>query len=237
MWVDGKRTAGATPAEKRKLAAAVQDAFWDEHGPNVDLFAEYTRTHKDGEKPFGMAFGSPGGNALEVLQPIEQTIHDFRLRGTWATERWQLQASYVMSVFVNDLSYVRADNPCQPTPAIIAPCAAGDTGTTKQFGTVSLPPNNMAHTFSLQGGVNLPMRTRISSNFTYGLRLQNDDFLPQTSTNGLPATTPSLALPQKSLNGGSCFSGLLHGASSPRTRFPLAPGSCGRPRPLTASSW
>lgn len=28
------------PAEKRKLAAAVQDAFWDEHGPNVDLFAE-----------------------------------------------------------------------------------------------------------------------------------------------------------------------------------------------------
>ena len=28
------------PSEKRKLAAAVQDAFWDEHGPNVDLFAE-----------------------------------------------------------------------------------------------------------------------------------------------------------------------------------------------------
>jgi MtrB/PioB family decaheme-associated outer membrane protein len=168
---------------------------------NLDLFAEYTRTHKDGEKPFGMAFGSPGGNAVEALQPIEQTIHDFRLRATWATERWQLQASYVMSVFVNDLDYVRADNPCQPTPAVIAPCAAGDTGTTKQFGTVSLPPNNMAHTFSLQGGVNLPLRTRISSNFTYGLRLQNDDFLPQTSTNGLPGTTPSLALPQKSLHG------------------------------------
>jgi MtrB/PioB family decaheme-associated outer membrane protein len=166
---------------------------------NADLFAEYTRIHKDGERPFGMAFGSPGGSAFEVLQPIEHTIHDFRLRGTWATERWQLQAGYTMSVFVNELDYVRADNPCNPAPAPAAPCPA--VGNTGQFGTVSLPPNNMAHTFSLQGGVNLPRRTRISGNFTYGLRLQNDDFLPQTTTNGRPATTPSLALPQKSLHG------------------------------------
>ena len=166
---------------------------------NADLFAEYTRIRKEGERPFGMAFGSPGGSAFEILQPIEHTIHDFRLRGTWATEHWQLQAGYTMSIFVNDLAYVRADNPCNPAPAPAAPCPA--VGNSGQFGTVSLPPNNMAHTFSLQGGVNLPMRTRISGNFTYGLRLQNDDFLPQTSTNSRPATTPSLALPQKNLNG------------------------------------
>ena len=167
----------------------------------TDLVAEYTRIHKDGERPFGMAFGSPGGNAFEILQPIEQTIHDFRLRGTWATERWQLQAAYALSVFVNDLTFVRADNPCQPAAGAFPPCAAGDVGTTKQFGTASLPPNNMAHTFSLQGGVNLPLRTRISSNFTYSIRLQNDDFLPQTSTNGLVNANPSLLLPQKSLHG------------------------------------
>jgi MtrB/PioB family decaheme-associated outer membrane protein len=166
---------------------------------NADLFAEYTRIHKDGERPFGMAFGSPGGSAFEILQPIEHTIHDFRLRGTWATERWQLQAGYTMSIFVNDLAYVRADNPCNPAPAPAAPCPA--VGSSAQFGTVSLPPNNMAHTFTLQGGVNLPMRTRISSNFTYGLRLQNDDFLPQTSSNSLVLANPSLALPQKSLHG------------------------------------
>ncbi len=166
---------------------------------NADVFAEYTRIHKDGERPFGMAFGSPGGSAFEILQPIEHTIHDFRLRGTWATQRWQLQAGYTMSIFVNDLAYVRADNPCNPAPAPAAPCPA--VGNTGRFGTVSLPPNNMAHTFSLQGGVNLPMRTRISSNFTYSLRLQNDDFLPQTSTNSLVLSNPSLVLPQKSLNG------------------------------------
>jgi MtrB/PioB family decaheme-associated outer membrane protein len=163
---------------------------------NVELFSEYTRTHKHGERPFGMAFGSPGGNALEVVQPIDQTIHDFRLRGTWATEQWQIQGGYTLSVFVNDFTYVRADNPCSPGP-VPTPCPAA----TGQFGTISLPPNNMAHTFSLQGGLNLPMRTRFSGNFTYSLRLQNDDFLPMTSTNGLPASVASLYLPQKSLNG------------------------------------
>ena len=54
---------------------------------NTDVFADYTRIYKHGYRPFGMAFGSPGGNAFEILQPIEQTIHDFRLRGTWATEK------------------------------------------------------------------------------------------------------------------------------------------------------
>jgi MtrB/PioB family decaheme-associated outer membrane protein len=176
-----------------------------------EVVAEYTRIHKDGERPFGMSFGSsPGTNSFEILQPIEHTIHDFRLRGTWAAERWQLQAAYTMSIFVNDLSYARADNPCQPSALVVGaltPCAPppgalpGDLGTTKQFGTMSLPPNNMAHTFSLQGGVNLPLRTRISSNLTYSLRLQNDDFLPQTSTNSLVLSNPSVALPQKSLNG------------------------------------
>ena len=168
---------------------------------NLDLFGEYTRTHKHGERPFGMAFGSPGGNAFEVLQPIDQTIHDFRLRASWITDHWQLQAGYTLSLFTNDLTFVRADNPCQPAVAPFPPCASGDVGTTKQFGDVSLPPGNIAHTFTLQGGLNLPLRTRISGNFSYSLRLQNEDFMPQTRTNSRPATTPSLALPQDSLNG------------------------------------
>src|SRR5262249_23224511 len=58
--------------------------------PNLDLTAEYTRIRKEGDKPMGMAFGSPGANFYEVLQPIEQTVHDFRLRGTYADPRYQL---------------------------------------------------------------------------------------------------------------------------------------------------
>src|SRR5215470_18769522 len=57
--------------------------------PNLDLTAEYTRIRKEGDRPMGMAFGSPGSNFYEVLQPIEQTVHDFRLRGTYADPRYQ----------------------------------------------------------------------------------------------------------------------------------------------------
>ena len=114
---------------------------------------------------------------------------------------FQLQGGYTLSVFVNDFPWVRADNPCNGNgvTTIAGGCAA--PGTSGQFGTTSLPPNNQAHTFNLQGGVNLPMRTRVNANFTYQLRFQNQDFQQQTYSNGLVAANPSLQLPQSSLNG------------------------------------
>ncbi|HXJ82155.1 MAG TPA: MtrB/PioB family outer membrane beta-barrel protein [Candidatus Methylomirabilis sp.] len=66
---------------------------------------------------------------------------------------------------------------------------------------MSLPPNNLANTFSLSGGANLPGRTRINANVTYSFWLQNQDFLPQTITNSLPSTDAALALPEQSLHG------------------------------------
>ncbi len=164
---------------------------------NLDLSAEYTRLHKDGARPFGMAFGSPGGSFAEIIQPLDQTTHDFRLRGTWAKEKFQLQWGYTASVFVNEYDWVRADNPCNPAPSGV--CTA--VGNTAQFGTSSLPPNNQAHTFNIAGGINLPMRTRINSSFTYQIRLQNQDFEQQTYSNSLVLSNPSLVLPQKGLNG------------------------------------
>lgn len=165
--------------------------------PNLDLSAEYTRIHKDGQRPFGMAFGTPGGIFVELAQPIDQTIHEFRLRGSYATDLWQLTWGYTASVFVNAFNWVRADNPCNPTPG--APCPG--VGSTAQFGTTSLPPDNQAHTFNIGGGINLPYRTRVNGNLTYSLRLQNQDFQQQTYSNGLPGTNVDLRLPEKSLHG------------------------------------
>ena len=160
--------------------------------PDFDLTAQYTRTRKEGDKPMGMAFGSPGSNFYEVLQPIEQTVHDFRLTGAYAQERYQLQVAYLFSAFENDLTRIIASNPCS---GLGAPCTAGpDTGQS------SLPPSNWAHSISLAGGVNLPMRTRINANAAWGLHLQNDTFLPHT-TNSAFAGNPDLVLPKQSLDG------------------------------------
>jgi MtrB/PioB family decaheme-associated outer membrane protein len=174
---------------------------------NTNVSAELTRIFKDGQRPFGMAFGSPGGNFLELVQPISQTIYEFKTRGSWITETFQLQGGYTASVFVNDFPWVRADNPCvganQTAPPSTLPvtCTTPPGATPGQFGTTSLPPNNQAHTFNLQGGVNLPMRTRVNANFTYQFRFQNQDFQQQTYSNGLVAKNPGLALPEKSLHG------------------------------------
>src|SRR3990170_6977956 len=80
--------------------------------PDLDILLEYTRIKKDGEKPLSLGMGSPGSNFIEVLEPIDQTIHDFRAKGSWVGEGWQLQAYYNLSVFDNALSSVTADNPC-----------------------------------------------------------------------------------------------------------------------------
>lgn len=155
---------------------------------DLELILDWTRIRKDGDRPFSMAFGSPGSPFMEVLQPIEQTIHDVRLRGTLARERWQIQFGYTLSLFLNDENRIIVDNPCFGTP-MPAGCGAGNDAISR--GQSSLPPDNMAHTFSLSGGVNLPLRTRLSGNFTYSLRLQNESSCRTPSTRRWTATRTS----------------------------------------------
>jgi MtrB/PioB family decaheme-associated outer membrane protein len=182
---------------------------------DLDLIAEYTRIRKDGDRPMGMAMGSPGNNFLEVLQPIEQTIHEFRLRGTLAREQWQIQFGYALSLFLNDERRMIADNPCFNTGGVSpAGCGAVDAAAISR-GQTSLPPDNMAHTFNLAGGVNLPLRTRLTGNFTYSLRLQDESFLPHTINRTLDGQT-DLVLPKKDLNGNvQVFAFNLNASSRP----------------------
>jgi len=176
--------------------------------PDLELNSQYTRIRKEGDRPFGMAFGSPGNNFLELLEPIEQTVHNFRLGGTFAREKWQLQFGYTLSAFQNDLSRVRFENPCFQSPiggGAAYGCSGGESPTAvnsvvPEYGQSALPPDNMAHTFNIAGGVSLPLRTRITGSLIYSLALQNADFLPHT-INPTIAGHPDLRLPQKSLNG------------------------------------
>ena len=166
--------------------------------PNLDVKLEYTRIRKDGDRPMGMAFGSPGNNFYEVIEPIEHTIHDIRATAVYATDIWQIQLGYNGSIFDNDERRIVADNPCF---GLVAQCGTGDGGAAAPArGQTSLPPSNMAHTFHLGAGVTLPMRSRIHGNFSYSLRLQNESFLPHTINPALDGD-PDLRLPQKSLNG------------------------------------
>jgi MtrB/PioB family decaheme-associated outer membrane protein len=166
--------------------------------PDVEVTTSYQVIRREGNRDFSMAFGSPGNNFYGILEPIDQTTHDFRVGVAIAREQWQAQFGYMFSYFANANRWVRADNPC--FPGAPAGCAANDFAAGSPItGQTSLPPNNMAHTFTGALGVNLPLRTRINTAFTYSLYLQNDTFLPHTIN---PAITSSdLVLPQRSLNG------------------------------------
>ncbi len=176
--------------------------------PEWELRSEYTRIHKEGTRAIGISYQTPMNNFAEFLEPVNQLIHDLRLGGTYATDTWQIKFGYAFSMFQNFRNSVTGDNPCFGlTGPLTSQCTAADglPGTpaapgAEASGKVSLAPDNMAHTFTLAGGISLPNRTRVSANTSYSLRLQNEGFLPHTNTQSI-AGNPGLFLPDKSLDG------------------------------------
>jgi MtrB/PioB family decaheme-associated outer membrane protein len=170
--------------------------------PELELKVELSRINKDGDKPFSIAFGSPGGNFYEILEPVEQNIYDLRLRATYATPTWQIQTGYTFSYFDNSIRSVIADNPCFGlTGTTLGRCGASDSAGAAT-GQMSVAPDNMAHTWNVAGAVTLPFwRTRVSANAAYSLRFQNEGFLPHTIAPVTVAQAASLTLPTEDLDG------------------------------------
>lgn len=157
--------------------------------PDWDIGVEYRRIHKHGDRLLGLAFSTPGGNAIEIPGAINETTHGVHLNAGFAGDGYQLQFGYDASIFNNDFRSFEADNP------LVAVDGVGDPSR----GRGSLPPDNMAHTVSLAGGVNLPMRTRVNSSFSFSWLKQDENFLPHTINTAL-AGDPSLVLPQSDLD-------------------------------------
>ena len=96
---------------------------------DLDLKADYTLTRESGDRPLSMGFGSPGNNFVEFIQPIDQTIHDFRIHASYAGEWWRVQGSYTLSIFQNGLGSLTAANPCFGLKAPSPPAGCGATPT------------------------------------------------------------------------------------------------------------
>ena len=136
-----------------------------------NLKAEYTWIGKQGDRPIGMAFGSPGSNFREVLEPIDQTVQSLRLTQGFARRRFQVVLSYDYSRFSNDVNSVTADNPLRTTDSPTLGPAQG---------RVALAPSNLAHTVVGTGSVGLPKSTRITGTLSLSWRKQNELFIPPT---------------------------------------------------------
>ncbi len=157
-------------------------------GTSNDLKVDFTNISKSGDRPLSMSL-----NAVslyrEFLEPIDQNVRDLKLSESYVRQRYQVQVAYDLNAFDNANSSVLVNNPLVATSS-----TAGSS-----VGRAALPPSNLAQTFTVAGGLNLPFRTRVNSTLSYSKRSQNEPFIPYTSNTAL--TDPRLATEPASLNG------------------------------------
>jgi MtrB/PioB family decaheme-associated outer membrane protein len=144
----------------------------------------YREIDKNGRRPDQLSFGF--SNFVHFAEPVDEKTREGTADLSFARDTWSFGVNYTGSFFDNhDKSYQLA-NP--------AAFAGGST-----LGAIAAAPDNTSHLASLTGSMLLPTPfvARIAGTFAYGVRTQNQDFVPITVN---PTLTPA-PLPASRLNG------------------------------------
>jgi len=164
--------------------------FWWAPTPELEFQLKYDHTRRAGNRPMGAGFGTPGGDIVEMPEPIDWKTDQLMATLGYSTPMWQVQGGYSLSIFGNDIKTMTFDNPFY-NPAT---CSATGTGNgCPRQGRDVLAPDNQAHNWFVTGGVNLPMATRITAKVAYGINLQNDTFVTDTINGVMLAKNPFLS--------------------------------------------
>ena len=167
--------------------------------PGWTFTGKYWQQNTDGRRAISFPFGSgSSSNIAELAEPIDYQTHNIELGGEYAGKWWSLGLKYNGSMFHNSISTLVFDNPANPD-AGGGSCVdyAGSINYTTRFGPcqgrVDLYPSNQAHTFTLTGTANLPLKTNFLGTVSYGWRLQDDSFLPFTINSAIAEPLPGLS--------------------------------------------
>jgi MtrB/PioB family decaheme-associated outer membrane protein len=155
----------------------------------LTLFSRYRLQDRQGNRAFAMDWGSPGGNFVNFAAPVDDQLHEVSAGGDYAVGRANFGISYTGSFYENQYRGVTADNPLVDT----------DADGAASRGRSSLDPDNSAHMINLSMSTLLPtpFPARVTGSFAYGIRLQDEDFLPHTVNTAL--VSPDL--PESNLDG------------------------------------
>jgi MtrB/PioB family decaheme-associated outer membrane protein len=157
-----------------------------------ELSGGYSNKRKSGTRPFGMGFGSPGNNFVNVPAPIDDRIHDVRASAEYVRDDHSLRFDYNGNFYRNDIDSLTVDNPLRLGDSAVLGPGRGRT---------DLFPDNESHTFSLTGAksFHLDFPLRLAGTLSLGRRYQDDPFLPHTINSAV--RHPFLALPAPNLDG------------------------------------
>lgn len=140
----------------------------------------YSNNRKQGFRPVGTVIGSPGGPVTELAIPIENYTHEVKAGAEYTRPTWGVQFNYTGSIFQNKFNDYTWDNPGYFGATDSADFVGSGRAIRVSTGQISAPPDNFAHTFSLTGTSELPLRSRISGTFAYSLLRQDEAFLYNT---------------------------------------------------------
>ncbi len=144
--------------------------------PGWTFSGRYSSQNVNGDRAFATVTNG-FTNIIELAEPLDYQIHNIELGGEYAASWWSLALKYNASLFHNNSSTMVWDNPFNIT-GVGANCVNAANSTCR--GRLDLYPSNQAHTWSLTGTAKLPVKTTFLGTVSYGMRLQNDSFLPFT---------------------------------------------------------
>lgn len=184
--------AGAQPTPLRYHFRTGKLGFVFDPREGIEVEVAYRVVDRDGNRPFGMGFGSPGGNFANFARPVDEKTDEVTGELRLGRGPWNLEVGYLASFFTNHLNQIIADNPVR---------ISDSTGAASR-GRISLAPENSLNSFHATGAYQLPVEfpARVTGTFAYGVRRQDEAFLPHT-INSLLAGNPALVLPSASLDG------------------------------------
>jgi MtrB/PioB family decaheme-associated outer membrane protein len=159
---------------------------------NWDVYADYSHMHRHGTQALGaVSFSGRGGtrSTFEIPRPIDDTTQNADLKAEYSgTTAWGKQFNVALagglSNYDNSDSYVVFQNPWNPVNA----------GNRPLNNLYSLEPNNQAQSFTMSGGMGLPIKSRYMGTFQYTHMQVDDATLPWTINPAVPAvsyTTPN----------------------------------------------
>jgi MtrB/PioB family decaheme-associated outer membrane protein len=189
--------------EKSSFTAGYHfDAHWD-------VKFDFSRLDQTGAKLISSgtdAFtGGPGGfnyggeRVAMLMNPTKFKTDTYTLALNWVGTKAHVSASYYGSKFHDDYTGLSFSNPWVSggTGASPVPPTGTDPGAPFPVDTMSTPPSNDFHQFSLNGGYNFSRATRLAGGISYARNTQNETY------DGTYTTTPNTisVLPVSSLNG------------------------------------
>lgn len=163
------------------------------------------RTTKRGTRPQAASFGF--SNAIELAAPVDESVVEGGVGISYTRKRYQLGFDYHFEDFNNSIPTLVWDNPKNMHGEEYYLQTHYSRGDGSSVGRMAMAPDNKAHSFKFEGGVDMGETTRFGFEGGFQRWSALNQMLPYTNNTAMTATSV-----------GGTAAGLTFDASDPNNR-------------------